>query len=51
MQEATLKLIGWVMGMKVGATGRLALCSQNTHIQKVLARDKSASRRAWGLGV
>ena len=36
--------------MKVAASGRLALYSQNAHIQKVFAWDKSASRRAWGLG-
>ena len=35
--------------MKVGATGRLALCSQNAHDQNVLVWDK-ARLSAVGLG-
>ena len=38
MQKAALTLDGWIMGVKVGVTGRLALCLQNAHDKTVLVR-------------
>ena len=41
MQKATTQSEGRLVGMKVGPTGRLALCSQNAHDQNVLIWDKA----------